>query len=308
MPQRAATEANGTTDDRQAAIPTLVLIGHRRGAGADHRRAATALRPGSRGRHRDPARHHARALRPQPRASELHRHRPVRLRPHVSDVPGRHGARPGDDAPGAPGTGRRVLGRLARRSRWASALVLHGTGLVLDHVVVALCLTTTALGTLLPILRDAGVLQTSFGPSILSVGAIGEFGPIVAVAVVLTNRDPRLTFLLLVLFVAVAVVRRAPGHAGAPASPRRAPAPPPELDRHSCRSGSRSCWSPARVPGRQAQPRRAPRRLRRRRRRAPLHHRGRTARRSRASSRRSASASSSRSSSLRAASPSTCTR
>ena len=28
--------------------------------------------------------------------------------------------------------------------------VLHGTGLVLDSVVVALCLTTTALGTLLP--------------------------------------------------------------------------------------------------------------------------------------------------------------
>jgi Kef-type K+ transport system membrane component KefB len=85
-------------------------------------------------------------------------------------------------------------------------VVLHSTGLVLDHVVVALCLTTTALGTLLPILRDAGVLRTAVGPSILSVGAIGEFGPIVAVAVLLTNRDARVTFLLLVLFVAVAVV------------------------------------------------------------------------------------------------------
>lgn len=85
-------------------------------------------------------------------------------------------------------------------------LVLHSTGLVLDHVVVALCFTTTALGTLLPILRDAGVLQTKLGPSVLSVGAIGEFGPIVAVAVLLTNRDPRLTFLLLVLFVSVAVI------------------------------------------------------------------------------------------------------
>jgi len=83
---------------------------------------------------------------------------------------------------------------------------LHATGLVLDSVVVALCLTTTALGTLLPILRDAGVLQSRFGPSILSVGAIGEFGPIVAVAVLLTNRDPGLTFALLVVFVAVAVM------------------------------------------------------------------------------------------------------
>ena len=38
------------------------------------------------------------------------------------------------------------------------------------------------------------------------MGAIGEFGPIVAVAVLLTTRDARVTFLLLVLFVAVAVV------------------------------------------------------------------------------------------------------
>jgi Kef-type K+ transport system membrane component KefB len=84
--------------------------------------------------------------------------------------------------------------------------VLHSTGLVLDHTVVALCLTTTALGTLLPILHDAGVLRTPIGPSILSVGALGEFGPIVAVALLLTNRDARVTFVLLALFVAVAVV------------------------------------------------------------------------------------------------------
>jgi Kef-type K+ transport system membrane component KefB len=104
------------------------------------------------------------------------------------------------------------LGRAA--GSWATSLVLalavgvvlRATGLVLDHVVVALCLTTTALGTLLPILHDAGVLRTPVGPSILSVGAIGEFGPIVAVAVLLTNRDPRLTFLLLAVFVALAVV------------------------------------------------------------------------------------------------------
>ena len=103
------------------------------------------------------------------------------------------------------------LGRAA--GSWGASLVLalgvgaflHGTGLVLDSVVVALCLTTTALGTLLPILHDAGVLRTAVGPSVLSVGAIGEFGPIVAVAVLLTNRDVGLTFFLLALFVAVAV-------------------------------------------------------------------------------------------------------
>jgi Kef-type K+ transport system membrane component KefB len=82
--------------------------------------------------------------------------------------------------------------------------VLASTHLVLDSVVVGMCLTTTALGTLLPILRDNGVLNTSMGPVILAVGSTGEFGPIVAVAVLLTNRDPKVTFLLLFLFVAVA--------------------------------------------------------------------------------------------------------
>jgi Kef-type K+ transport system membrane component KefB len=67
-------------------------------------------------------------------------------------------------------------------------VILHLSGLVLDSVVVALCLTTTALTTLLPILRDAAVLDTRVGPMILSVGAIAEFGPIVAVALLLTQR------------------------------------------------------------------------------------------------------------------------
>jgi Kef-type K+ transport system membrane component KefB len=83
---------------------------------------------------------------------------------------------------------------------------LHATGLVLDSVVVGLCLTTTALGTLLPILRDSGVLQSSFGPVVLSVGALGEFGPILAVALLLTQREAGITFLLLAAFVAAAVI------------------------------------------------------------------------------------------------------
>jgi Kef-type K+ transport system membrane component KefB len=96
---------------------------------------------------------------------------------------------------------------------WLGSLVLalgvgaflHATGLVLDTVVVGLCLTTTALTTLLPILHDAGVLKSSFGPTLLSVGAIGEFGPILAVALLLTSHNARATILLLVVFTVVAV-------------------------------------------------------------------------------------------------------
>jgi len=85
-------------------------------------------------------------------------------------------------------------------------VALHATGLVIDSVIVALCLTTTALTTLLPILRDAGVLRTAMAPTVLSVGAVGEFGPIVAVAILLTNRDVGVTVFLLALFVAIAVI------------------------------------------------------------------------------------------------------
>ena len=54
-------------------------------------------------------------------------------------------------------------------------------------MMVAVALTSTALGTLLPILRDSGQLETEFGRHILAVGAMGEFGPIVAVSLVLTQ-------------------------------------------------------------------------------------------------------------------------
>ncbi len=87
----------------------------------------------------------------------------------------------------------------------AGAVALVSTGFALDSVVVGLALTTTALGTLLPIVRDAGLVDTPFGRHLMAVGTVGEFGPIVAVAMLLTQKDPRLTALLLVTFLAAAV-------------------------------------------------------------------------------------------------------
>jgi Kef-type K+ transport system membrane component KefB len=85
------------------------------------------------------------------------------------------------------------------------AAVLVTIGTVLDAVVVGLALTTTALGTLLPILRDSGLLEGRFGTRMMAIGSVGEFGPIVAVAIMLDHRDPIQTTLLLALFVLVAV-------------------------------------------------------------------------------------------------------
>ena len=87
-----------------------------------------------------------------------------------------------------------------------AAFAMVSAGLARDTVVVGLTLTTTAMGTLVPMLRDAGVLGTRFGSLVSAVGTVGEFGPIVAVALLLTKKEPVLTSLLLLAFIAVAVI------------------------------------------------------------------------------------------------------
>jgi Kef-type K+ transport system membrane component KefB len=63
--------------------------------------------------------------------------------------------------------------------------VLAAVGLVHAFVPVALGLTTTALGTLLPILRDNDMLGGRFGDYMMATGAVGEFLPVVAIAIFL---------------------------------------------------------------------------------------------------------------------------
>ena len=96
---------------------------------------------------------------------------------------------------------------------WCSSLVLGlGVGLVLlitsftmSSLLVGLALTTTALGTLLPMLRDRGLLDGQFGRLLVAAGTAGEFGPVVAVTVLLGAGSPQVEAALLVLFVALAV-------------------------------------------------------------------------------------------------------
>ena len=68
--------------------------------------------------------------------------------------------------------------------------MLYEAGIINDFLGIAIALTTTALGTLLPILRDAGMLDRPVGPFIFAAGAVGEFLPIVAMALFLTASGP----------------------------------------------------------------------------------------------------------------------
>ena len=63
--------------------------------------------------------------------------------------------------------------------------ILDATGVVRAFVPISIALTTTALGTLLPILRDNNMLAGTFGRYVIAAGATGELLPIVAIAIFL---------------------------------------------------------------------------------------------------------------------------
>jgi len=71
-------------------------------------------------------------------------------------------------------------------------------------VVIGIALCSTALGMLLPILRDAGMLPTPFGRAVMGIGAVGEFGPLVAISLFLGGRNFGTASIVLFFFVVVA--------------------------------------------------------------------------------------------------------
>ena len=78
-------------------------------------------------------------------------------------------------------------------------------------------LTTTALGTLLPILRDNRMLGGQLGRQIFAAGAVGELFPILIIAVFLTKRGHFIALASVVAVGAVAIIlSRFPGWPEAP--------------------------------------------------------------------------------------------
>ena len=84
--------------------------------------------------------------------------------------------------------------------------VLALAGLVRAFVPVAIALTTTALGTLLPILREQGLLRGRLAPHLLAGGAVGELLPIIGIALFLGVSNRFVALLSLAAVGAVALV------------------------------------------------------------------------------------------------------
>lgn len=103
-------------------------------------------------------------------------------------------------------------GRLAAIG-WGISLLLAGlasallsiAGVIDDFLGIAIALTSTALGTLLPVLRDSGELTGTFGRFFMGAGAWGEFGPIIAIAVLLSSQSKFMALITIAAFGLIAV-------------------------------------------------------------------------------------------------------
>ncbi|NLE79855.1 MAG: cation:proton antiporter [Rhodococcus sp.] len=88
----------------------------------------------------------------------------------------------------------------------ATVGALAAWGVVHAGIAVAIALTSTSLGTLLPILTDRGLLNTPIGRSVLNHGAMGELLPVIAMAILLGARGAAVSLVVLAVFAAVAVL------------------------------------------------------------------------------------------------------
>jgi Kef-type K+ transport system membrane component KefB len=111
----------------------------------------------------------------------------------------------------------RLPTRLLRRGTlgWGLSLAIGmAVGVAFDRAgaevewwLLAVAVSTTALGALVPILSDAGLLPTPLGRAVLGTGVAGEFWPIIFISVFLTSVYGAATeVVLLVLFGALVAV------------------------------------------------------------------------------------------------------
>jgi Kef-type K+ transport system membrane component KefB len=84
--------------------------------------------------------------------------------------------------------------------------LLSLTGLILSLLFTGSALATTAIGTLIPILSDAGELRTRFGTYLLAAGAMGEFGPILLITFVFSTQSAIDNAAILLAFILIAVI------------------------------------------------------------------------------------------------------
>lgn len=79
--------------------------------------------------------------------------------------------------------------------------------IVTPPLIAAVALSTTALGVMIPILHDSNELHTDFGKYMVAVAAMGEFGPLLAISIMVIPEHGTVTHsLLMISFILVALL------------------------------------------------------------------------------------------------------
>lgn len=109
----------------------------------------------------------------------------------------------------------RIRGRPLRLGAWGWVIsvglafgiggILAGAGVIVSFLYTGAAMATTAIGTLIPILRDNGELKTGFGTYLLAAGGAGEFGPILLVTLFFSTESPLRSGAVLIAFVLLAI-------------------------------------------------------------------------------------------------------
>ena len=104
-------------------------------------------------------------------------------------------------------SGRRALGTWGACFALALVLVFFAglLGVIHAEVAIAIALCSTALGTLLPIMKDGGLLGTPVGKAVMNHGAWGELGPVVAMAILLGTGGAGQAVVAIIMFGLIAL-------------------------------------------------------------------------------------------------------
>jgi len=87
-------------------------------------------------------------------------------------------------------------------------LILQQAGLVKQPIFLAVLLCATSLGVLVPVLKDAGQVNSTFGQLIIAAGSIADFGAVILLSLLFSKESTSTTskVLLLVGLFVVAVL------------------------------------------------------------------------------------------------------
>ena len=91
---------------------------------------------------------------------------------------------------------------------YAIALVLHAFGMVESTLLVAICLSATALGVVASVLKDTGESTSELGQLIIAASSIADFGTVLALSLLFSRESSSTTTKLVLMggFVVLTVV------------------------------------------------------------------------------------------------------